>query len=375
MITLIYGKTYPTTDPATLGTTYAQLATAGLLEVMITLGNTVDGEVNIWVLGYDAECGWQPLAQLVCNKRDAPRLAGRNGFRDIEIPTQRYVCLYAPEIAAVDVVDACITSYLPVATVSGGSGDGIAGLYIPDVPPSSPSADDDEFNGATLDPRWNLHTVGFSANPVVWTADTIDEGTIETGHVVRYQLGAPGNPSAFVVQPGADVTDSAGMSRKLASGVTPTNWIMRAGFSCGTQRENGVAPDITMYMFMANDDPGNGHGDWDWLNFACLYVQSTSLGMIVGGASIMGVGTFATFANGAAMTLPIGVQPCQFILKKTGNLYRASVRMSNGQKIVLMNDTLALSPVRFGLTFQAASQPNAIIPVNYIRHEFSARGF
>ena len=375
MITPLYGTTYPTATPGTLGTTIAQLADAGMLEVKITISSAVDGEVNVWVLGYDDDCGWMPLAQLVCNKRDpSPRLAGRNGFRDIEVPTQRYVCLYAPELVAADIVEACILSYLPVATISGGTGSGIAGLYVPDVPPASPSADDDEFNGATLDPRWNLHTTGLSANPVTWTADTIDEGTTEAGHVTRYQLGASGNPSAFVVQPGADITDQAGMSRKLTSGVSPTNWIMRAGFSCGTQRELGVAPDITMYLFMANDDPGNGFGDWDYANFACIYIQSFSTGMIINGASFV-AGVFSAFANGTAMTLAQGLQPCQFVLKKTGNLYRASVRMSNGEKIVVMNDTLALSPVRFGLTFQAASTPNPIIPVNYIRHEFSARGF
>ena len=223
MITPIFGKTYPIDTPATLGTAIAQLADAGMLEVKITIGSGVDGEVNVWVLGYDDECGWIPLSQLVCNKRDSPRLAGRNGFRDIEVPTQRYVCLYAPELVASDIVEACILSYLPVATISGGSGSGVFGLYIPDVPPASPSADDDEFNGATLDPRWNLHTTGLSTNPVVWTADTIDEGTVETGHVVRYQLGASGNPSAFVVQPGGDITDQAGMSRKLSAGVDGTD--------------------------------------------------------------------------------------------------------------------------------------------------------
>lgn len=376
MITPIFGKTYPTDTPATLGTAIAQLADAGMLEVKITIGSGVDGEVNVWVLGYDDECGWMPLAQLVCNKRDpSPRLAGRNGFRDIEVPTQRYVCLYAPELVASDIVEACILSYLPVATISGGSGSGVMGLYIPDVPPASPSADDDEFNGATLDPRWNLHTTGLSANPVVWTADTIDEGTVETGHVVRYQLGAVGNPSAFVVQPGGDITDQAGMSRKLSAGVSPTNWIMRAGFSCGIKRETGVSPDQSMLLFMANDAPGNTFGDWDYANFVCIYINVDYTAMTVAGAKMI-AGVFTQFSTGTQLTATTGQEPCQFMLKKTGTKYRASVRMPNGQKIVIMSETVAgLSPVRFGLTFTAAATPNPIIPVNYIRHEFAPRGF
>lgn len=376
-ITPIYGSTFPTEDPVTLGTTIAQLVSAGLLEAMVTLADSVDGQVNIWVLGYDTDCGWQPLALLECNKRDSPKLAGRNGFRDIEIPTDRYVCLYAPEIQAADVVLACIAGYQPVGSASSGGGAGISGLYIPDVPPASPSADDDEFNGGTLDPRWNLHTTGVSANPVTWLADTIDEGTVETGHVTRYQMGATGNPSALVVQPGGDITDNAGISRILTTGVTPTNWIMRAGFSLGSNRENPVSPDMNILLFMANNDPGNGFGNWDYENFIAISIQADYTGAVIT-AGKMVAGVFSQFSTGFLLTSTTGAQPVQYMIKKTGDFYRASVRLSNGQKLVLMSEDLSgmgLTPVRFGMAFTAAATPNPIIPVSYIRHEFAPRGF
>lgn len=111
-ITVKTGKTYPTDDPSTLGSSIAPLIAAGELEIVIKLTN-ITGEANVYLLSWDEDCEkWYPIEKLVCNERDEPPLFGHNRFAGIKIPTERNVLLFAPFLED-DEIEACYVAYTP----------------------------------------------------------------------------------------------------------------------------------------------------------------------------------------------------------------------------------------------------------------------
>lgn len=255
----------------------------------------------------------------------------------------------------------------------------IESLYVPGVPPVTPAVDDDEFDSGILDSSWNLHTTGLSQHAVTWTPANIDEDTVDTGHTFRYQMAAAGNPSALVIQPGATNTDQGGIARKLDSGTTPDNWLMTVGMSFGVERLTGVSPDFQVLIFMANDAPSNGYGDWDYAHFAGILIQGDYTGIEIRGVYQNADPQVTTFANGNPITISSGSEPSEFQLRKKGDLYTVSIKFANGQKLLLMSQDMSglglTGPVRYGVAVSSTSTPNMIIPINYIRHRFNASDF
>lgn len=251
-----------------------------------------------------------------------------------------------------------------------------AGFWDPDVPPPTASADDDEFSGSALDSKWNLHSTVYSLAPVIWTPAPIDENTADATDVSRYSINNPSNPSAFIWQPPANINAFPGMARKLDSGAVPTDWTMQVGISFGVNRVSPVSPDITFIIFMANDAPGNGYGDWDWQNWVGFYFGADYSGMVGRAAKTVG-GSFSALGVSNFTIGDVLSDPMRWQIKKAGDLYNFSVRCGQ-KKVLLQSHNLAsdgLQPVRFGIAIQSLATPNAPMIIRYVRHRFDANTF
>ena len=346
----IFGGPFPTDDPATLGGTIAQMVTTSAIEVMLNLAD-ISGQVKVFVLGWDADAGWEPLATLDCTERERnPPLAGRNRF-DVAVPTPRYICLYAPDLTA---------ELLPTAAVVPYAGGAVPlntfwtpWTLPPIVPPAQANLMDQEFASGDLS-AWEL-----TGTFVHGGVNRGGAANVAPPSTVLYSIGE--RPSWLFLQAANGATGWL----SLPYGSAPTNWYMTALMSFDTNSFAISANDTGVQYFMAQSSGGL----LDFGNSVSIAAFTDASGFMtfkmykhVGGPQIA--------VPGAEYTCPeVACHINKLVIHKIGTTFRAFLGTTGGA-FMLLGETVepALAPDRFGFVLGNASVPNMVVGCDYIRH-------
>jgi hypothetical protein len=353
-LTPIFGKPLPTDSPTTLGSAIAPLITSAQLELMVNLV-AIEGEVNAFLLFWDDDCGWEPLATLVCNDRRDPPLAGKNRFL-VDIPSQRYIALWFPQPKAAEVSGVCFNM------MSGGAPAGFNTFWNPwtpdtTTPPIVPEPQNQEFDTPNIVGADYLGT---------WLQGGLNRGGasfIAPPDQVNYSLAD--RPSWLLMQPTAQPAGLLAVSWALGM-VSPLNWFMHSLVSIETDASSAAAGDSNVLYFMGRSAAGNWDITAEWVG-----IQGSTL--ITGEMSwdfvyFDGLGTTVvnTYVDPGLLS---SVQKLE--LHKVGNLYRAFLGTVGGNRVFLGSVSRpTANPDRYGYSIGNSDTPNMILGSDYIRHIF-----
>ncbi|HNB04341.1 MAG TPA: hypothetical protein PKV97_00295 [Thauera aminoaromatica] len=359
----IFGGPFPTDDPQTMGAPMARLIPAGYVEVGVDLTTKINGEVNLYLLMWDDDAGWLPLERLVANQRGVapgPPLTGKNHFQGIQLPTQRYLCLYCPDLTSDQITMAVINGYsggIPLFNT----------FWTPwtatDPGPSEQAnPENQEFAGSELNSGWD-----FTETWVEGGVNRFGNAYSAPPNQVFYSVGE--RPSWILMQGAAGIGPGfATISRQYASS-SPLNWYMSALCSFDVNNFPLGTGDVAIYFMSQSSagafDPNN------WVGIYCGTDGSGKWGFSMA-ATIGGVfgGVFAG-VPGSLYVCP-GVAPdiSKLVIHKVGNAYKAMVGTLGGSFLLLGTETyLGFNPDRFGFAVANTNTPNLIVGVDWVRHE------
>ena len=330
-ISVIVGKdSYPTADPSTLGTSIAPLIVAGSLEVVIALTG-ITGEINVYALCWDVDCEkWYPLEKLVCNERVEPPLIGRNRFAGLDVPTDRYVCLYAPGVKSTE-IDACYIAYTPASLMNLSSPPPIG-----DVAPNT-------LKGTTVTATTEfVGPVGTISAPAPVRGTTVT-ATTELKGPLGVTTQNPADVTVLGLLAGSTATPAAGKSY-----ITPTGSVgASTGISLvqGGGRALDIKPGGASATAKTSLDPATvtiANGSF------YDYDNAGKGGMLIVGDDTFGLGALINFATNSATSIIVGSTDITSVLTTPAKL---NIQNSGAAKVRFENltgasITISILPVR-----------------------------
>lgn len=354
----IFGGGFPTDDPQTMGAPKARLISAGYVEVGVDLTAKITGEVNLYLLMWDDDAGWLPLELLVANQRGVypgPPLTGKNHFKGIVLPTQRYLCLYCPDLKDTDITMAVINGYsggVPLFNT----------FWTPwtntDPGPSEQAnPENQEFAGSELDSDWD-----FTETWVEGGVNRFGNAYTAPPNQVFYSVGE--RPSWILMQGAAGIGPGfATISRQYAV-ASPLNWYMSALVSFDTNNFPTGTGDVA--VFFMSQSSGSA---WDPNNWVSIYCGTDGSGQYAFSQASMIGGVFTPLV-GSLYTCPsVACDIHKLVIHKVGNVYKTMIGTLGGAFIQLGFDTiLGFNPNRYGMAVANANTPNLIVGVDWIRH-------
>lgn len=224
---------------------------------------------------------------------------------------------------------------------------GMGGGFGPDLLPTPANADDDEFNGLTLSPAWQLLAATAQAGEPQRGA------TIVGPNVVRQSVTA--RTGWLLFQPDASAYYSKLLASALTTGLIYAKFSMDSNAGAGT---NGFA------LLLGQSAAGN----LDVNNAVSLTLARTggsNTWMITAEQRVGGISTTVYSA-----TLDSFVQPIDRMqIYRDGTTYRFAVGSEAGGFKDLGSTVNAISPDRVGVAGVAVGGPSPVFGIDYIRRQ------